>query len=179
MGYFGEKGFQRGIKELPLIDNECFLLEKREFNEAHNFIKDDDEPITIGSLSFEKGQEIKVGINSLFASHIGIFGNTGSGKSYTLAKIYRELFKKYKDKGNFKINSQFLLIDFNGEYIRKDIIIEEQYKNRYELSTREQSGKNKFPITEETIKDHMFWSIFLNSNRKNTKAIFKKNFKKV
>ena len=178
LGYFGEKGFQRGIKELPLIDNECFLLEKREFNEVHNFIKHDDKSITIGSLSFEKGQEIKVGINSLFASHIGVFGNTGSGKSYTLAKIYRELFKKYKDKGNFKINSQFLLIDFNGEYIRKDIIIEEQYKNRYELSTREQSGKNKFPITEETIKDHIFWSIFLTATEKTQKPFLKRTLKK-
>lgn len=178
LGYFGDKGFQRGIKELPLIDNECFLLEKREFNEAHNFIKDNDEPITIGSLSFEKGQEIKVGINSLFASHIGIFGNTGSGKSYTLAKIYRELFEKYKDRESFKINSQFLLIDFNGEYIREDIIIEEQYKNRYELSTREQLGKSKFPITEETIKDHIFWSIFLTATEKTQKPFLKRTLKK-
>ena len=178
LGYFGEKGFQRGIKELPLIDNECFLLEKREFNEAHNFIKDNDEPITIGSLSFEKGQEIKVGINSLFASHIGIFGNTGSGKSYTLAKIYRELFEKYKDKKNFKINSQFLLIDFNGEYIREDIIIEKKYKNRYELSTREQSGKDKFPITKETIEDNIFWSIFLTATEKTQKPFLKRTLKK-
>ncbi|NYT28620.1 MAG: DUF87 domain-containing protein [Candidatus Thiodubiliella endoseptemdiera] len=44
---------------------------------------------------------MSLGINKLFASHIGIFGNTGSGKSYTLAKIYRQLFEKYKDNTNF------------------------------------------------------------------------------
>ena len=178
LGYFGDKGFQRGIKELPLIDNECFLLEKEEFNEAHNFIKDDDEPITIGSLSLEKGQEIKVGINSLFASHIGIFGNTGSGKSYTLAKIYRELFKKYKEKKAFQKNSQFLLIDFNGEYIGKDIIIKDEYKTRYELSTREQSSKDKFPVAEGTIRDPIFWTIFLTATEKTQTPFLKRTLQK-
>ncbi|MBK6346937.1 MAG: DUF87 domain-containing protein [Bacteroidales bacterium] len=85
---------------MPLIDNECYLLDREEFNSVHDFIRKEDEPLTIGTLTLEKGQEIQVGIDSLFASHIGIFGNTGSGKSYTLAKIYYELFKKYKDQPN-------------------------------------------------------------------------------
>jgi hypothetical protein len=87
LGFFKGKQFERGIKELPLIDNECFLLHKKEFEQVHNFIRNDDEPITIGTLSFEKGEEIRVGVNSLFASHIGIFGNTGSGKSSFSSKL--------------------------------------------------------------------------------------------
>jgi len=69
-----------------------FLLERDEFKDVHDFVKKGDEPLVIGALTHENGQEISVGVNDLFASHIGIFGNTGSGKSYTLAKIYRELF---------------------------------------------------------------------------------------
>jgi len=90
-GFFGGAAFKRGIKELPLVDNECFLLQNDEFNQVHNFLRPGDVPIPIGTLALAKGQDIEVGIDSLFASHIGIFGNTGSGKSYTLAKIYREL----------------------------------------------------------------------------------------
>ena len=178
LGFFSKKTFERGIKELPLIDNECFLLEASEFNEVHNFIKKDDEPITIGTLSLEKGREIDVGIDSLFASHIGIFGNTGSGKSYTLAKVYRELFKKYKNKNKFKDNAHFFLIDFNGEYIGKDVIIEENYKNRYKLSTRKQEGKDKFPISEENINDHAFWTIFLTATEKTQMPFIKRTLKK-
>lgn len=182
LGFFGSKGFERGIKELPLIDNECFLLEKEEFNAIHNFIKSDDEGITIGSLSLEKGQAIKVDINSLFASHIGIFGNTGSGKSYTLAKIYKELFDKYKDNNNFQKNSKFLLIDFNGEYIKEDVIIKNQYKNVYNLSTREhehtRSQTNKFPISEESIKDPTFWIMFLTATEKTQAPFLKRTLAK-
>ncbi|MEF9477309.1 DUF87 domain-containing protein [Chryseobacterium sp. 1B4] len=69
---------------------------------------------------------MEIGINELFASHIGIFGNTGSGKSYTLAKVYYELFLKFKHEEKFKKNAKFLLFDFNGEYESKYSIIEEK-----------------------------------------------------
>lgn len=171
LGFFKGKRFERGIKELPLIDNECFLLHNKEFEQVHDFIREGDDPITIGSLSFEKGQEIRVGVNGLFASHIGIFGNTGSGKSYTLAKLYRELFLKYIKKRRFKKNARFFLIDFNGEYVgttsRGDnIIIDRKYKNTYRLSTRASNGEDKFPITREVLNDPDFWVVFLEATEK-------------
>jgi uncharacterized protein len=170
LGFFKGRKFERGIKELPLIDNECFLLHKTEFEKVHDFIRDDDDPITIGSLSFEKGQQIRVGVNGLFASHIGIFGNTGSGKSYTLAKIYRELFLKYKDKAKFKRNARFFMIDFNGEYAdgspNDSILIEKKYKKTYCLSTRSSTGGDRFPIARETITDADFWTVFLEATEK-------------
>jgi len=169
LGFFKGNRFERGIKELPLIDNECFLLHREEFEQIHDFLRKGDEPITLGSLSFENGQQIRVGVNSLFASHIGIFGNTGSGKSYTLAKIYRELFLKYKDNPKFKQNARFFLIDFNGEYIDSSsddpIIIDKKYKNTYNLSTRSSSG-DKFPISKDTLSDPDFWTIFLEATEK-------------
>jgi len=168
LGFFKGTRFERGIKELPLIDNECFLLHKKEFDQVHNFIKPGDEPITVGTLALEKGQEIQVGVNGLFASHIGVFGNTGSGKSYTLAKIYRELFQKYKNKRRFKKNAKFFLIDFNGEYVdaRDNVIVDRKYKNIFKLSTRTTIGDDKFPITKEALEDATFWAIFLEATEK-------------
>ena len=52
-------------------------------------------------------------INKVFASHILIVGNTGSGKSNTLAKLYESLFSI--EQLNFK-KSKFLVIDTNGEF---------------------------------------------------------------
>jgi DNA helicase HerA-like ATPase len=166
LGFFEGQEFERGIKELPLIDNECYLLEKNEFDQVHNFIKGEDEPIYIGVLSLEKGQRIGIGINSLFASHIGIFGNTGSGKSYTLAKIYYELFGKYKDNSGFKKKANFFLVDFNGEYDHPNAIVEEKYKNIYKLSTRLGQDSKKFPVSEETLNDPIFWAIYLEATEK-------------
>lgn len=166
LGFIEEGVFKRGVKELPLLDNNCYLLRKEEFNEIHKFVQLDDIPIEIGTLEYDSSQTIKLGVNNLFASHIGIFGNTGSGKSYTLTRIYRELFKQYKDNSAFKANADFFLIDFNGEYVRDDSIIDRKYKHIYKLSTRIKDGGEKFPIGENALLDTTFWSIFLEATEK-------------
>jgi DNA helicase HerA-like ATPase len=174
LGFFNDDQFERGIKELPLVGNECFLLQNEEFNNVHDFIRNGDEPINIGRLALEKGQPISVGVNSLFASHIGIFGNTGSGKSYTLAKIYRELFELFKDEEKFKTNAKFFIVDFNGEYVGEsndsNIITDSKYKKLYRLSTRTLDG-DRYPITKEVLNDPSFWVIFLEATEK-TQAPF-------
>lgn len=178
LGYLDNGKFERGIKELPLIDNTCFLITKEEFNNIHQFVDSEDKPIKIGQLEFNDGVDISLGINKLFASHIGIFGNTGSGKSYTLTKIYRQLFEKY-DNQNFKNNAKFIIIDFNNEYIG-DAIVNKENKNSYDLNTRtsEKVGnKNKFPITKDTIEDATFWSIFLEATEKTQQPFLKRAIK--
>lgn len=171
--------FKRWIKELPLIDNTCYLLRKDEFNKIHKFVDEkEDEPLNIWTLEYDDGVKIELWINKLFASHIWIFWNTWSWKSYTLAKIYRELFKKYKKNLNFRKNAKFFLIDFNWEYIDDGVIVEKVdkddvniiYKDTFNLTTRktidEISECEKFPVEEETLKSTSFWSIFLDATEK-------------
>lgn len=178
LGFFdGNDEFVRGIKEMPLVFNESFLLTEDEFKNVHNFIYKEDASLRIGVLSLEKEQKISIGVNALFASHFGVFGNTGSGKSYTLASVYRKLFQKYKDNDKFKQNSKFYLFDFNGEYIGENIIIEDDYKNKYELSTRNNNG-NKFPIASNIINDVEFWAIFLTATEKTQKPFIKRTLSK-
>lgn len=171
LGFFKNSEFERGIKELPLVYNECFLLTKKEFVSVHNFIKSDDEPLNIGELALEKGQEIRLGINSLFASHMGIFGNTGSGKSYTLAKIYNELFKKYGESENFKANAKFILIDFNGEYSHEKTIIEN--KKIFDLTTKTDTG-DKIPLSSSDLLNLEIISILSNATEKTQKPFIKR-----
>lgn len=62
----------------------------------------------------------------IFNSHLGIFGNTGSGKSNTLAKLYTTLFDE--KLAALKKKSQFVIIDFNGEYTEGQILPAKQKK---------------------------------------------------
>ncbi len=182
LGFFHDGKFERGIKELPLINNDCYLINKVEFEEIHNFVGKNDEALTIGTLTHEGGHEIKVGVNKLFASHIGIFGNTGSGKSYTLAKVYREVFKKYIHNDKFKENAQFFFIDFNGEYITDDAIIEKEYKNTYTLNTRTEFDdkivRDRFPVSFDAINNLEFWSIILEATEKTQIPFLNRSLKK-
>lgn len=181
LGFFDSKGkFQRGVRELPLINNDCFLLSQEEFDEIHSFVSGNDVALTIGTLAMEKGQHVSIGVDAVFASHIGIFGNTGSGKSYTLATIYHQLFERYKDSAEFKRNAEFVLIDFNGEYVNSvevtednrstSVITDSSLKREYRLSTRGK-GKDRLPISKGTAEDPVFWTVLLDASEK-TQAPF-------
>lgn len=179
VGFIENEKFYQGVKELPLIENECYLLRREEFDMVHKFVDEDstDDSIKIGVLASETGVSIELGVNNLFASHIGIFGNTGSGKSYTLAKLYHELFRKYKERDNFRKNAKFILIDFNGEYVNPktkeedfpDIIVEEGFKEEWKLSTSLKNGADKLPVSSNILKDLNFWAILLKATEQTQK----------
>jgi len=165
-GHFEKEKFKQGIKEMPLIDNECYLLNKEEFNQLHQFFKKEEPTVAIGVLTEEPSQEIRLSVGKLFASHIGIFGNTGSGKSNTLAKIFTELFKVNEGNELFKTNARFVLIDFNGEYTRDEMITSN--KSIYNLSTRLDDG-DKYGIKQSNIERLEIISVLLEATEKTQK----------
>ncbi len=182
VGYFENGTFRRGVREMPLLDNECFILSEEEFLAIHTFVAATSASIPIGVLAMEPTQPVVVGVDSIFASHIGIFGNTGSGKSYTLAKLYHELFTSYGDLPGFADKSQFVLIDFNGEYVNRvpgegedgvdssSVIAGPNMKTEYRLSTRTDHG-DRLPLPKSAVHEPVFWTILLDATEK-TQAPF-------
>ena len=179
VGFLDGGRFQRGVRELPLLHNECYILTAAEFASVHQFVTPEVPSLPIGVLATEPTQTVAVGIDDIFASHVGIFGNTGSGKSYTLAKLYHGLFERYGAQENFAQRSRFVLIDFNGEYIdRPDVsgdygtrvIAGGALKRAYSLSTRSDSG-DKLPLPRGALHDPMFWTVLLDATEK-TQAPF-------
>ena len=174
IGFLEEGHYYRGVNELPLIDNECFLLTETEFDKIHSFGGSDDEYIKIGTLSNDPLVSIKLGVGRLFSSHIGIFGNTGSGKSYTLSKLYRQLFVHYVGNQKFKDNSRFLFFDFNGEYSKDNAIIAE--KKVYKLSTRRDAGPdNKIPLEANDLLDLNLLCIFASATEKTQRPFIRRS----
>lgn len=171
VGYLEKNAFEQGVKELPLIDNLCYILTKEEYDQVHAFIKEDDVPLTIGHLASETSKEIALGVNSLFASHIGIFGNTGSGKSYSLASLYNSLFNQFGNNSGFNKNAKFLLIDFNGEYIEnkkgRDTIFFESAKEIIDYPNK------KIPILKNSLENIEILSIILDATEKTQKPFLK------
>ena len=164
--YDNDQKFQHGIKEMPLIGSECRLLSKNEFETLHELSDKKELSVTLGSLIDEETQNISISVKKLFAGHIGIFGNTGSGKSNTLAKMYTELFNLENLNDNFKTKSKFIFIDFNGEYSKEepDEILTTD-KTIYKLRTRDNTGQ-KYPILKTEIEKLELLSILLDATEK-------------
>ena len=72
--------------------------------------------LTIGKSVIFADYDVKVRIDEFFGGHSAILGNTGSGKSCTVATILQSLFEK-KDEYIAR-GATFILLDVNGEYRR-------------------------------------------------------------
>ena len=69
--------------------------------------------LSIGKSSIFENYDIKIDVNNFFASHSSVLGNTGSGKSCTIASMIQGLAKK---KSYSSVGATFVVLDVNGEY---------------------------------------------------------------
>ncbi|ARK89113.1 ATP-binding protein [Burkholderia pseudomallei] len=151
IGFFDSTGFSQGIKYLPMIQDPAFLLPEERIRSI--FDRKSDGQFKIGRMLKE---EIAIGLpwKRLFNSHIGIFGNTGSGKSNTLAKLYTVLFDQKLQLIAGK--SRFVILDFNGEYGGEQLA-PTAHKTVYQLSTATTPDPNdataRFPLAPQEFWD--------------------------
>lgn len=172
LGYFDEKGkFSGGTKEFPLISSDVFILVGDKLQNLYNTCSQD---WSISVARLESSEKIfRLPIDGLFNSHIAVFGNTGSGKSNTLAALYHALFKtlEKKDVNIFKNNTHFAIFDFNGEYGDSHCITEK--KTVYKLSTHDDNG-NKIPIKPTDFLDLEFLSVLSDATEKTQKPFLRR-----
>lgn len=166
--------FQVTSQYVPMIGNEVCITSKKDLELIYGI--DNAEPtISIGKSILE-GQIVPLSINKIFASHIGVFGNTGSGKSNTLHKLFLELFRsEYQEK--ILEHSKFYVIDFNGEYTKNDSFgITGNHKKVYEINTKNQTT-DKLPITSDYLFDPDILSILFGATSATQVPFLRKSLK--
>jgi len=112
-------GFSLGVGIFPSIYSEVTIVS---FEDMELILKNNNDaglPEEIHQ-SFYLGQSknlinypIHININSFFNIHSAVLGNSGSGKSNTIAHIIQEIHKK---KDYSATGSRILIFDVNGEY---------------------------------------------------------------
>lgn len=167
IGYYSQGGFHEGIKYLPMIRDIVFLMSEAQ---VKNIYGKGDNSFVVGRL-LKEDLELSLPWYKLFNTHIGIFGNTGSGKSNTLANIYTTLFRNKLKKIEGKSN--FLVIDFNGEYTGDQLIKSEALKKVYDLDTRKDEG-DKFPLGVDQFWDSEIFGILFKATENTQKPFLKR-----
>ncbi len=168
-GYIDERGwFTGGTKELPLIGNEAYIVTREKIRRVHNLTRDDGSPAIVIANIEGPDFDIEIPIDGLFNSHIAIFGNTGSGKSNTLAYLYQEFVRALtaRNAAAFSENTRILLLDFNGEYVAPQCI--SPSKKVYSLSTRG-DGADKLPMKGDALLNIEVISILADATEKTQK----------
>lgn len=161
--------FLGGLRLLPIVEAKIETLDKKDFEIIFYKLT---ESIKIGKNLFDNSNDISLDINLLIPSHIGIFGNTGSGKSNTMSKILKEYIEKIDSLPN-KNKSKILIFDLNNEY-GGNAIWNKDKKNIFNLSTRK-NNDNKIPFDFSNLSAED-WGIILNATEKTQMPIIRKAY---
>lgn len=111
--------FSMGVGIFPSLYNDVEIVT---FDDLKKILSNQGTPdtnihhtIDIGYSKSLINYKISLSINKLFNIHTAILGNSGSGKSNTIARILQEVFRKEK---NHAYGAKVILFDSNGEYPR-------------------------------------------------------------
>lgn len=170
-----------GVSKMPLIFAEVNIISEKDLMimlEVGNEEKEMSDGNTralllpIGESVIFSDYLVKVNIDKFFGFHFAVFGNTGAGKSNTIARILQNIFTKtdYSARG-----AKFIIIDSNGEYHKsfKNISqINEQIKeNSFTVDSEAVNYKLEIPVWALSADD---WAILLHASEKTQLPVIKR-----
>lgn len=174
----GTYEFERGVYQFPSVGDVVSIPTNEEM-EAIVENREKNANVVIGTAPIAGNVPVKINPDTLFGRHVAVLGNTGSGKSCSVAGLVRwsiETAKIYNKKSG-ALNARFIVFDPNGEYsktfdtlgeprkfrvnIGEDLIHESTQLqvpawmwNSYEWSSIAQaSGKMQRPILRRALRE--------------------------
>lgn len=110
-----ENVFKRNLDTVPEIEAQCFPIDGENITNFMMTISSQENyeiPLTIGKYSIDEQAQAFLDGDKLFQRHAVIVGSTGSGKSWTVAKLIEQVAQLPM--------ANCILFDIHGEYSGKD-----------------------------------------------------------
>ena len=190
-----EDGFTFGVSVFPPLYSDVLYVQTSDLDRILDIV--DEVPVPIDSpdqnpptatTAFKIGTSVvfddysvKVKIDEFFGGHAAILGNTGSGKSCTVATIVQSVFEKSTEHP--PRGASFLFFDTNGEYRQAFRQLPPTAKRRYWLVPELNSGSCPMPLdanetTFEFRLPHWFmsveeWEMFLRASERTQQPILR------
>lgn len=99
-------GFERGADVLPTVNAPVFAVLPKTINTIYSSYAEGD--FSIGDLSLLPGQKAKINMDAFFSRHAAVLGQTGGGKSWTVASFTQKIAKFPQ--------ATLVIFDLHGEY---------------------------------------------------------------
>jgi hypothetical protein len=107
---------KRGVYSFPTIGDPVLLPTDEQL---HNIVESgENRRVLIGHAPLAGNAEVKIDPDRLFGRHLAVLGNTGSGKSCTVAGLVQWSLEEAKNAAGQQPNARFIILDPNGEYTK-------------------------------------------------------------
>ena len=111
LGEFVNGRFLSGIIRKPSFTAKVRMINKEELGELVG--DNNDRSMILGLAPLYNDYPIKIDIDAMWSNHSAILGNTGSGKTYGVARLVQNLFLM---KGRIPFNSNIFIFNNTNEY---------------------------------------------------------------
>ncbi len=111
LGQFDGQRFIAGTIKKPTLEDSVRIIEGEELNTILG--QNGEGNLYLGKSAVYDGKDVYIDINDMFSNHLSIFGNTGSGKSCSVARIVQNIFL---NKNFLAFNANLFIFDAYGEY---------------------------------------------------------------
>ena len=113
----GNYEIERGVYSYPSVGDIVIIPDQNQLR-AIVQNKDNTAKVKIGISPMAANTPIYISPDRVFGRHVAVLGNTGSGKSCSVAGLIRWSLETAKQelKSGAKLNSRFIILDPNGEY---------------------------------------------------------------
>ncbi|RLA42838.1 MAG: ATPase, partial [Gammaproteobacteria bacterium] len=109
----GSYVFTRGVEAYPTIGSPVLLPTQVQLKAIVESGKN--RHVKIGTSPLAANAEVKIDPDRLFGRHLAVLGNTGSGKSCSVAGLIRWSLEAAKAESTNDPNARFIILDPNGE----------------------------------------------------------------
>ncbi|EAR22898.1 ATP-binding protein [Nitrococcus mobilis] len=107
--------FRRGVEAYPTVGDPVLLPTQSQLRAIVESGKN--RRVKIGISPLAANAEVRIDPDRLFGRHLAVLGNTGSGKSCSVAGLIRwSMDEAQKARGGSDPNARFIVLDPNGEY---------------------------------------------------------------
>ena len=153
LGEFHGDKFYDGIIRKPSTKAVIRIINANELAELTGY--NDNQGMILGLSPLYNNSPIKVNINDMWSNHTAIFGNTGSGKTYGVARLVQNLFTM----PNFiPFNSIILIFNNTDEYDNAfNTINSFNFNFNYKMFSTDTSKKDilfKLPLWLLSVDDY-------------------------
>ena len=111
LGEFHDNKFYDGIIRKPSTNSTIRIINADELAELTGY--NDPNAMILGLSPLYNNSPIKINIDEMWSNHTAIFGNTGSGKTYGVARLVQNLFTM---PNYIPFNSVILIFNNTDEY---------------------------------------------------------------
>lgn len=118
IGTLSNEGFNMGVGIFPSLYSDVEIVTYKDLDLILAYNEDESEKGIHSSIKIGKSKSlinysIELGINRFFNIHTAVLGNSGSGKSNTIAHILHEVYRKENNEAH---GAKTIIFDANGEY---------------------------------------------------------------